>query len=138
MPFIAQVAVGKREFLNIFGDDYDTADGTCVRDYIHVVDLAKGHVKALDKLDEAAQVYTYNLGSGQGTSVLELVNTFVQVTGVEVPYQMAPRRAGDLASFYANADRALAELHWKTEKTIEDMCRDTWNWQSKNPNGFQE
>ena len=138
MPFIAQVAVGKREFLNIFGDDYDTADGTCVRDYIHVVDLAKGHVKALDKLNEAAQVYTYNLGSGQGTSVLELVNTFVQVTGVEVPYQMAPRRAGDLASFYANADKALAELHWKTEKTIEDMCRDTWNWQSKNPNGFQE
>ena len=138
MPFIAQVAVGKREFLNIFGDDYDTADGTCVRDYIHVVDLAKGHVKALDKLDEAAQVYTYNLGSGQGTSVLELVNTFVQVTGVEVPYQMAPRRAGDLASFYANADKALAELHWKTEKTIEDMCRDTWNWQSKNPNGYQE
>lgn len=137
MPFIAQVAVGKREFLNIFGDDYDTADGTCVRDYIHVVDLARGHVKALEKLNEATQVYTYNLGSGQGTSVLDLVNTFVQVTGVEIPYKMAPRRAGDLPSFYANADKALAELNWKTEKTIEDMCRDTWNWQSLNPNGYE-
>lgn len=138
MPFIAQVAVGKREFLNIFGGDYDTADGTCVRDYIHVVDLAKGHVKALEKLDEGNQVYTYNLGSGKGTSVLELVNTFIQVTGVDVPYKIAPRRAGDLPAFYANADKAFAELNWKTEKTIEDMCRDTWNWQSKNPNGFEK
>ncbi len=137
MPFISQVAVGKREFLNIFGGDYDTADGTCVRDYIHVVDLAKGHVKALEKLDQAKQVYTYNLGSGKGTSVLELVNTFVAVTGVEVPYQIAPRRAGDLPAFYANADKALAELNWKTEKSIEDMCRDSWNWQSHNPNGYQ-
>ncbi|HEM2808618.1 UDP-glucose 4-epimerase GalE [Streptococcus suis] len=137
MPFVAQVAVGKREFLNIFGNAYDTPDGTCVRDYIHVVDLAKGHVRALEKLDEANQVYTYNLGSGQGTSVLELVNTFIQVTGVDVPYRFAPNRAGDLPSFYANADKALAELNWKTEKTIEDMCRDTWNWQSKNPNGYQ-
>ncbi|TCD46467.1 UDP-glucose 4-epimerase GalE [Streptococcus sp. X16XC17] len=137
MPFIAQVAVGKREFLNIFGDDYDTEDGTCVRDYIHVVDLARGHVKALGKLDQDKQVYTYNLGSGKGTSVLELVNTFVQVTGVEVPYKIAPRRAGDLPVFYANADKALAELNWTTEKSIEDMCRDTWNWQSKNPNGYQ-
>lgn len=137
MPFISQVAVGKREFLNIFGGDYDTADGTCVRDYIHVVDLAKGHVKALEKLDQAKQVYTYNLGSGKGTSVLELVNTFVAVTGVEVPYQIAPRRAGDLPAFYANADKALAELDWKTEKSIEDMCRDSWNWQSHNPNGYQ-
>ncbi|HEM4262505.1 UDP-glucose 4-epimerase GalE [Streptococcus suis] len=137
MPFVAQVAVGKREFLNIFGNAYDTPDGTCVRDYIHVVDLAKGHVRALEKLDEANQVYTYNLGSGQGTSVLELVNTFIQVTGVDVPYRFAPNRAGDLPSFYANADKALAELNWKTEKTIEDMCRDTWNWQSKNPNGYE-
>lgn len=136
MPFIAQVAVGKREFLNIFGDDYATEDGTCVRDYIHVVDLAKGHVKALEKLDQAPQVYTYNLGSGQGTSVLELVHTFEKVTGVAVPYKMAPRRAGDLPSFFANADKALTELNWKTEKSIEDMCRDTWNWQSNNPNGY--
>lgn len=138
MPFIAQVAVGKREFLNVFGGDYDTEDGTCVRDYIHVVDLAKGHVKALEKLDQDKQVYTYNLGSGKGTSVLELVNTFVEVTGAEVPYKIAPRRAGDLPSFFANADKALAELDWKTEKSIEDMCRDTWNWQSKNPNGYGE
>ncbi|MGT2911909.1 UDP-glucose 4-epimerase GalE [Streptococcus cameli] len=137
MPFVAQVAVGKREYLSIFGNDYDTVDGTCVRDYIHVVDLAKGHVKALDVLNKAPQVYTYNLGSGQGTSVLELVNTFVEETGVEVPYKMAPRRAGDLPAFYANADKALEELNWKTEKSIEDMCRDTWNWQSKNPNGYE-
>ncbi len=119
MPFVAQVAVGKREFLNIFGNAYDTPDGTCVRDYIHVVDLAKGHVRALEKLDEANQVYTYNLGSGQGTSVLELVNTFIQVTGVDVPYRFAPNRAGDLPSFYANADKALAELNWKTEKQLK-------------------
>lgn len=137
MPFVAQVAVGKREFLNVFGGDYDTPDGTCIRDYIHVVDLAKGHVKALEKLNQAPEVYTYNLGSGKGTSVLELVNSFVEVTGVEVPYQIAPRRAGDLPAFYANADKALAELNWKTEMTIEDMCRDTWNWQSKNPNGYE-
>lgn len=138
MPFISQVAVGKRDFLNIFGDDYETADGTCVRDYIHVVDLAKGHVKALDKLNEAPQVYTYNLGSGKGTSVLELVNAFIQEAGVDVPYKIAPRRAGDLPAFFANADKALAELGWKTEKTIEDMCRDTWNWQSHNPNGYED
>ncbi|HFI0344453.1 TPA: UDP-glucose 4-epimerase GalE [Streptococcus suis] len=136
MPFVAQVAVGKREFLNIWGNKYDTIDGTCERDYIHVVDLAKGHVRALEKLDEANQVYTYNLGSGKGTSVLQLVTTFIEVTGVDVPYKFAENRPGDLPSFYANADKAWKELNWKTEKTIEDMCRDTWNWQSKNPNGF--
>ncbi|HEM3684597.1 TPA: UDP-glucose 4-epimerase GalE [Streptococcus suis] len=136
MPFVSQVAVGKREFLNIWGNKYDTIDGTCERDYIHVVDLAKGHVRALEKLDEANQVYTYNLGSGKGTSVLQLVTTFIQVTGVDVPYKFAENRPGDLPSFYANADKAWKELNWKTEKTIEDMCRDTWNWQSKNPNGF--
>ncbi|HFI0449986.1 TPA: UDP-glucose 4-epimerase GalE [Streptococcus suis] len=136
MPFVAQVAVGKREFLNIWGNKYDTIDGTCERDYIHVVDLAKGHVRALEKLDEANQVYTYNLGSGKGTSVLQLVTTFIQVTGVDVPYKFAENRPGDLPSFYANADKAWKELNWKTEKTIEDMCRDTWNWQSKNPNGY--
>ncbi|HFI0172276.1 TPA: UDP-glucose 4-epimerase GalE [Streptococcus suis] len=136
MPFVSQVAVGKREFLNIWGNKYDTIDGTCERDYIHVVDLAKGHVRALEKLDEANQVYTYNLGSGKGTSVLQLVTTFIQVTGVDVPYKFAENRPGDLPSFYANADKAWKELSWKTEKTIEDMCRDTWNWQSKNPNGY--
>lgn len=135
MPFVAQVAVGKREYLNIFGDDYDTLDDTCERDYIHVVDLAQGHVKALDHIH--AGVSIYNLGSGVGTSVLSLVHAFENATGVKVPYQIAPRRAGDLPSFYANADLAFAELGFKTEKTIDDMCKDTWRWQSKNPNGFQ-
>ena len=137
MPFIAQVAVGKRAELSVFGNDYDTVDGTGVRDYIHVVDLALGHIKALEKISDTTGVYTYNLGSGQGTSVLELVQAFEKVNGVKVPYKIVDRRPGDVATCYANADKALAELNWKTEKTIEDMCRDTWNWQSKNPNGYR-
>ncbi|HFH9924624.1 TPA: UDP-glucose 4-epimerase GalE [Streptococcus suis] len=137
MPFIAQVAVGKRTELSVFGNDYDTVDGTGVRDYIHVVDLALGHIKALEKISDTTGVYTYNLGSGQGTSVLELVQAFEKVNGVPVPYKIVDRRPGDVATCYANADKALAELNWKTEKTIEDMCRDTWNWQSKNPNGYK-
>lgn len=137
MPFIAQVAVGKRSELSVFGNDYDTVDGTGVRDYIHVVDLALGHIKALEKISDTTGVYTYNLGSGQGTSVLELVQAFEKVNGVKVPYKIVDRRPGDVATCYANADKALAELNWKTEKTIEDMCRDTWNWQSKNPNGYK-
>ncbi|NQK93791.1 UDP-glucose 4-epimerase GalE [Streptococcus suis] len=137
MPFIAQVAVGKRAELSVFGNDYDTVDGTGVRDYIHVVDLALGHIKALGKISDTTGVYTYNLGSGQGTSVLELVQAFEKVNGVPVPYKIVDRRPGDVATCYANADKALAELNWKTEKTIEDMCRDTWNWQSKNPNGYK-
>ena len=137
MPFIAQVAVGKRAELSVFGNDYDTVDGTGVRDYIHVVDLALGHIKALEKISDTTGVYTYNLGSGQGTSVLELVQAFEKVNGVTVPYKIVDRRPGDVATCYANADKALAELNWKTEKTIEDMCRDTWNWQSKNPNGYR-
>ena len=137
MPFIAQVAVGKRAELSVFGNDYDTVDGTGVRDYIHVVDLALGHIKALEKISDTTGVYTYNLGSGQGTSVLELVQAFEKVNGVPVPYKIVDRRPGDVATCYANADKALAELNWKTEKTIEDMCRDTWNWQSKNPNGYR-
>lgn len=137
MPFIAQVAVGKRSELSVFGNDYDTVDGTGVRDYIHVVDLALGHIKALEKISDTTGVYTYNLGSGQGTSVLELVQAFEKVNGVPVPYKIVDRRPGDVATCYANADKALAELNWKTEKTIEDMCRDTWNWQSKNPNGYK-
>ncbi|MDG4505414.1 UDP-glucose 4-epimerase GalE [Streptococcus suis] len=137
MPFIAQVAVGKREELSVFGYDYDTVDGTGVRDYIHVIDLALGHIKALEKILTTAGVHTYNLGSGQGTSVLELVQAFEKVNGVPVPYKIVDRRPGDVATCYANADKALAELNWKTEKTIEDMCRDTWNWQSKNPNGYE-
>lgn len=137
MPFIAQVAVGKRAELSVFGNDYDTVDGTGVRDYIHVVDLALGHIKALEKISDTTGVYTYNLGSGQGTSVLELVQAFEKVNGVPVNYKIVDRRPGDVATCYANADKALAELNWKTEKTIEDMCRDTWNWQSKNPNGYK-
>lgn len=136
MPFVAQVAVGKRPELSVFGDDYDTVDGTGVRDYIHVIDLALGHIKALEKISTTAGVHTYNLGSGQGTSVLELVQAFEKVNGVPVPYKVVDRRPGDVATCYANADKALEELNWKTEKTIEDMCRDTWNWQSKNPNGY--
>ncbi|HEM4086002.1 UDP-glucose 4-epimerase GalE [Streptococcus suis] len=137
MPFIAQVAVGKRPELSVFGNDYDTVDGTGVRDYIHVIDLALGHIKALEKISTTAGVHTYNLGSGQGTSVLELVQAFEKVNGVPVPYKIVDRRPGDVATCYANADKALEELDWKTEKTIEDMCRDTWNWQSKNPNGYE-
>ncbi|MBF0776799.1 UDP-glucose 4-epimerase GalE [Streptococcus azizii] len=136
MPFIAQVAVGKRPELSVFGNDYDTVDGTGVRDYIHVVDLALGHIRALEKLADGSGVYTYNLGSGQGTSVLELIHTFEKVNGVPIPYKIVDRRPGDVATCFANADKALTELNWKTEKTIEDMCRDTWNWQSKNPNGY--
>lgn len=136
MPFVAQVAVGKRPELSVFGNDYDTVDGTGVRDYIHVIDLALGHIKALEKISTTEGVHTYNLGSGQGTSVLELVQAFEKVNGVPVPYKIVDRRPGDVATCYANADKALAELNWKTEKTIEDMCRDTWNWQSKNPNGY--
>ncbi|WP_029172173.1 UDP-glucose 4-epimerase GalE [Streptococcus suis] len=137
MPFIAQVAVGKREELSVFGNDYDTVDGTGVRDYIHVIDLALGHIKALEKISTTAGVHTYNLGSGQGTSVLELVKAFEKVNGVPVHYKLVDRRPGDVATCYANADKAWKELNWKTEKTIEDMCRDTWNWQSKNPNGYE-
>ena len=137
MPFIAQVAVGKRPELSVFGDDYDTVDGTGVRDYIHVVDLAIGHIKALEKVFKKTDVYIYNLGSGEGTSVLQLVNTFESVNKVPIPYKIVPRRSGDVATCYANADKAYKELNWKTTKTVEDMCRDTWNWQSKNPNGYQ-
>lgn len=137
MPFISQVAVGKREQLSVFGNDYDTVDGTGVRDYIHVVDLALGHIKALEKISDATGVYTYNLGSGKGTSVLELVQAFEKVNGVPVPYKIVDRRPGDIATCYANADKALVELNWRTEKSIEDMCRDTWKWQSQNPNGYE-
>lgn len=130
MPFIAQVASGKREKLLIFGNDYPTPDGTCKRDYIHVVDLAKGHVAALEHLHEGVDVY--NLGSGIPTSVLELINTFMKVTGQNIPFEFAPRRAGDLPEFYADPTKAKTDLNWKTEKTIEQMCADTWNWESNN------
>lgn len=136
MPYIAQVASGKREFLGIFGNDYDTVDGTCVRDYIHVDDLAEGHVAALTHQQPGFRAI--NLGSGVGTSVLELVTAFEQATGKEIPHQFLPRRAGDLPEFYADATLAQNELDWNVTRSIEDACRDTWNWQAKNPNGYQE
>lgn len=130
MPFIAQVATGQREKLSIFGNDYPTPDGTCKRDYIHVVDVARGHLAALEHLTPGATAY--NLGSGIPTSVLELVNTFMKVTGQDIPYEFVPRREGDLPEFYADPTKARQELGWHTELTIEDMCRDTWRWQSQN------
>lgn len=134
MPFIAQVATGRREKLSIFGNDYPTLDGTCKRDYIHVVDLAKGHVAALTHIKPGATAY--NLGSGNPTSVLELVNKFIEVTGQDIPYEFAPRRDGDLPEFYADPTKAKQELGWETKLGIEEMCRDTWKWQKNNPNGY--
>ncbi|MEN9658138.1 MAG: UDP-glucose 4-epimerase GalE [Pseudomonadota bacterium] len=136
MPFVAQVAVGKREKLSVFGDDYPTPDGTGVRDYIHVVDLARGHVKALQKLATNPGLVTVNLGTGQGYSVLDMVKAFEKASGKAVPYQIVPRRAGDIAACYANPASALAVLGWQAEKNLDDMCQDSWKWQSQNPNGF--
>lgn len=134
MPFVTQVAAGVRDKLSIFGNDYDTPDGTCVRDYIHVVDLAKGHLAAIEHLEPGA--HAYNLGSGKGTSVLELLSAFEQVNGVTIAREFAPRRAGDIPISYADTSRANAELGWKAEKSVEDMCRDTWRWQEMNPVGY--
>ena len=139
MPYVTQVAVGKRECLTIFGNDYPTADGTCTRDYIHVVDLAKGHVKAIDYiLNNAKCCEIFNLGTGTPYSVTEIVETFERVNSVKVNHVYGARRPGDLAECYANADKALEVLGWKTEKTLEDMCRDSWNWQKQNPNGYRK
>lgn len=134
MPYIAQVAAGKRSHLSVFGDNYPTTDGTGVRDYIHVVDLAKGHLAALERQRSGLSVF--NLGSGQGTSVLQLIHAFERASGKKIPYIVAKRRPGDLAEYYANADLAQRELGWKTKLTIDDACRDTWNWQRQNPDGF--
>ena len=134
MPFITQVATGRRDKLQIFGNDYDTPDGTCQRDYIHVVDLAKGHVAALTHSSPGYSAY--NLGSGTGVSVLELVSTFEHASGQKIPYEIAPRRSGDLPAFWADPSLAMERLHWKTEKSLDDACRDSWNWQSKNPDGY--
>ncbi|MCR5310073.1 MAG: UDP-glucose 4-epimerase GalE [Lachnospiraceae bacterium] len=138
MPYITQVAVGKREKLTVFGNDYGTHDGTGVRDYIHVVDLAKGHVKALKKLEENAGLKVYNLGTGTGYSVLDIVKNFEAATGVPVPYEIGPRRPGDIAECYANADKAFKELGWKAENGIREMCEDSWRWQKNNPNGYDD
>lgn len=136
MPFITQVAVGKLDQLSIFGDDYPTTDGTGVRDYIHVVDLALGHLKALDKLNENPGMVTYNLGTGTGYSVLDLVRAFEKVNNIKIPFLIAPRRDGDIASCYADPALAQKELNWTASHSLEDMVRDAWNWQSKNPNGY--
>lgn len=136
MPFISQVAVGKRDKLSVFGDDYDTVDGTGVRDYIHVVDLARGHVAALDHLQAGATAY--NLGTGRGTSVFELIHAFEQASGKQITHQVVARRPGDVAACYADPAKAEQELGWKAEKTIEDACRDSWRWQSQNRDGYDQ
>ena len=138
MPYIAQVAVGKLSELTIFGNDYPTEDGTGVRDYIHVVDLAGGHLKALEKLVQNPGCVTYNLGTGKGYSVLEMAKAFEKASEKSVPYKIAGRRAGDIAECYANPELSAIELNWKAEKNIDEMCEDIWRWQSKNPNGFEE
>lgn len=138
VPYIAQVAVGKLASLGVFGDDYDTPDGTGVRDYIHVVDLAKGHVKAIEKLKDKEGVSVYNLGTGNGYSVLQVLHAFEKACGKELPYTVKPRRAGDIATCYADPSKAAKELGWKAEKGIEEMCADSWRWQSNNPNGYAE
>ena len=138
MPYITQVAVGKRAELGVFGDDYDTPDGTGVRDYIHVVDLACGHVKAIEALKRKCGLAIYNLGTGHGYSVLDVVNAFQNANGVAVPYSVKPRRPGDIATCYSDPAKAEKELGWKAQFGIEDMCRDSWNWQKNNPNGYKD
>ena len=136
MPYISQVAVGKLEKLHIFGNDYDTPDGTGVRDYIHVVDLAQGHLDALHYAEKRTGCDVFNLGTGKGYSVLDMVKTFSRVNGVEVPYVIDPRRPGDLATVYADPKKAETVLGWTAKRNLEDMCRDSWNWQSHNPQGY--
>ncbi len=138
MPYITQVAVGKRKELGVFGNDYDTPDGTGVRDYIHVVDLAIGHVKAIEKMNLLKGVNIYNLGTGKGYSVLEVVKNFEKASGVKIPYSIKERRPGDVATNYASSEKAFKELGWKAERGIEEMCRDSWNWQKNNPNGYDK
>lgn len=139
MPYITQVAVGKLPCLNVFGDDYNTPDGTGVRDYIHVVDLALGHVKAVEKiLKDEPKVNVYNLGTGNGYSVLDIVKAFEQASGQKINYKIAPRRPGDLDTCYSDASKALNELGWKAERDLLEMCEDSWRWQSNNPNGFED
>jgi len=138
MPYVTQVAIGKREKLGVFGNDYDTHDGTGVRDYIHVVDLAVGHVKALKKIEEKAGLKIYNLGTGNGYSVLDIVHNFQDATGVKVPYEIQARRPGDIATCYSSADLAAKELGWVAQNGIREMCEDSWRWQKMNPNGFEE
>lgn len=138
MPYITQVAVGKRPELGVFGNDYDTPDGTGVRDYIHVVDLARGHVKALAAVEKKCGLSVFNLGTGKGYSVLDVVHAFEKANGVKIPYAIQPRRAGDIAACYSDPQKAERELGWKAQFGIEEMCRDSWRWQKNNPNGFSD
>ena len=138
LPYISQVAVGKLDYLRVFGDDYDTVDGTGVRDYIHVVDLAKGHVCAIDKLDSLDGVSIINLATGNGYSVLEVVKAFEEASGRKVPYKIVGRREGDIAKCFADATKAYKVLGWKAENGIKEMCEDSWRWQKNNPNGYEE
>ncbi len=138
MPYITQVAVGKRKELGVFGNDYDTPDGTGVRDYIHVVDLARGHVCALKKIEEKAGLKIYNLGTGVGYSVLDIVKNFEEATGVKIPYVIKDRRPGDIAACYADASKAKRELGWEAQYGIKEMCADSWRWQKNNPNGYED
>ena len=138
MPYITQVAVGKRPHLNVYGNDYKTVDGTGVRDYIHVVDLARGHLCALKKLEQKPGLVIYNLGTGKGTSVLELVHAFEKANNIKIPYIICDRRPGDVDENYAEASKAYKEMNFKTELNIEDACRDSWKWQSQNPNGYDK
>ncbi|CDD34220.1 uDP-galactose 4-epimerase [Roseburia sp. CAG:309] len=138
VPYVSQVAVGKRECLGVFGDDYKTHDGTGVRDYVHVVDLADGHVKALEKIKENCGVKIYNLGTGKGSSVLDVVHAYEKACGKKIPYEIKPRRAGDLDELYSKCDKAEKELHWTAKYDLEDMCADSWKWQSMNPNGYND
>ena len=137
LPYVCQVAAGKLAELSVFGDDYPTPDGTGVRDYIHVVDLALGHVAALDKKSREAGVHIYNLGTGKGSSVLDIIRAFETASGKKIPYAIKPRRAGDIAECYADPARAAAELDWHAERSLDDMMRDSWRWQSGNPNGYE-
>ena len=138
MPYITQAAVGRREKLSVFGNDYDTHDGTGVRDYIHVVDLAKGHVAAVKYVAENTGCEVFNLGTGTGYSVLDMVKAFNEANGLDIPYAIAPRRPGDIATCYADPSKSEKILGWKAEKNLQDMCRDSWNWQKNNPNGYEE
>ena len=138
LPYIAQVAVGKLDYLSVFGDDYDTVDGTGVRDYIHVVDLAKGHVLAVDKIDKLKGVSIFNLATGKGYSVLEVLKAFEKACGKKISYKIVQRREGDIAKCFADASKAYKVLGWKAKKDIDEMCEDSWRWQSQNPNGYKE
>ncbi len=136
MPYIAQVAVGKREYIHVFGNDYDTPDGTGVRDYIHVIDLADGHLRALEKISEKSGIVTYNLGTGQGYSVLDMIKAFSKACGRDLPYQIEARRPGDIDACYADPQKAKEEIGFVAKKTLEDMCADGWRWQQQNPDGY--